>query len=59
MNVADPLKLGIGLLLLLVAAVLFWYSRGSRGFNQKKQAAALAFAGGAFLIAVGLGLIQT
>ncbi|HKR25031.1 MAG TPA: hypothetical protein VJS15_07220 [Allosphingosinicella sp.] len=58
MTIVDPLKFGLGLALLLVAVGLFWFGRGSRGFNQKKQAAAMAFVGALLCFAIGLGLIQ-
>lgn len=58
MTVADPLRLAIGIVFVLLGIVMFVVSRGTKGFNQRRQAGALAIAGGAFFLVTGLGLVS-
>ena len=58
MTIVDTTKFGIGIAFVLVGAVLLWSARGGRGFNQKKQAGALALLAGAVFLAIGLGYLD-
>jgi NO-binding membrane sensor protein with MHYT domain len=58
MHIVDQTKLVIGVVFALVAIAIFVTSRRSRGFGQRKQAAALLLIGGVLLIATGLGYID-
>lgn len=58
MTVADPLRLAIGALFVLLGIGMLVVSRGTTGFNQRRQAATLALLGGGFFLATGLGLVR-
>jgi uncharacterized membrane protein len=58
MTFADPLRFFIGILFVLLGIGMLVVSRGTKGFNQRRQAAAISLAGGAFFLATGLGLIE-
>ena len=58
MTVVDSTKLAIGILFGIVGAGVLIFSRGTRGFNQRKQAGALLLVGAAVFIAVGLGYLD-
>lgn len=55
MQIVDTLRFVIGLVFLAIAAVMLVRARGTRGFNQGRQAGALFLAGGALFIAMGFG----
>ena len=57
MTVADPLRFAIGILFVLLGIGMYVVSRGTKGFNQRRQAGALAVAGGGFFLATRLGLV--
>ncbi|MDQ8756666.1 hypothetical protein RCO27_10515 [Sphingosinicella sp. LHD-64] len=58
MTVADPLRVAIGILFVLLGIGMLLVSHGTRGFNQRRQAAALALLGGGFFLVTGLGLVE-
>ena len=58
MTVADPLRLAIGALFVLLGIGMLVVSRGTKGFNQRRQAGTLALLGGCFFLATGLGLVE-
>ena len=58
MEIAEPIRFVAGLALLAVGVAFLWNARGTRGFNQHRQAAMVALAGGGLLVALGLGYIQ-
>jgi hypothetical protein len=57
MEIVEPVRFFAGLALLLVGVALLWQARGTRGFNQKKQAGVMALGAAAILGGLGLGLI--
>jgi len=57
MALADPLRFAIGIVFVLLGIVMFVVSRGTKGFNQRRQAGALAVVGGGFFLVTGLGLV--
>lgn len=58
MTIVDPIKLGMGVLLLLGGVALLWHAKGSRGFNQKKQAGVLMLLGALLFAAIGFGWLD-
>jgi predicted permease len=58
MEIVEPIRFFAGLALFLVGLLLLWQARGTRGFNQKKQAGVLALAAGVIVTAIGLGLFD-
>jgi cytochrome c biogenesis protein CcdA len=58
MEIVEPIRFGVGIVLLIVGAAFLWQARGTRGFGQKRQTGAVMLAGGALLVALGLGLID-
>jgi hypothetical protein len=55
MHIVDTLKFVIGLVFLAIAAAMLVRARGTRGFNQSRQAGALFLVGGIVFIAIGFG----
>ena len=58
MEIVDTTKFAIGLVFALVGAAVLILSRGTPGFNQRKQAGALMIVGALVFLGVGLGLID-
>ena len=58
MEIVDTTKFAIGIAFALVGAAVLVLSRGSRGFDQRRQAGALLLVGAVVFIGVGLGLID-
>ena len=58
MEIVDQTKFVIGLVFALAGVAMLVLARGSRGFNQRKQAGALFLVAAAVFVAVGLGLID-
>jgi hypothetical protein len=58
MAIVDGTKFGIGILFLVVGLGILVLSRGTRGFDQRKQAGALFLVGAAVFISVGLGWLE-
>jgi drug/metabolite transporter (DMT)-like permease len=55
MEIVNPLKFVVGLVFLAIAVVMLVRARGTRGFNQNRQAGVLFLLGGAFFVAMGFG----
>lgn len=55
MHIVDTLKFAIGIACLVIGLGILVYVRGSRGFNQSRQTAALLLIGGAIFVAIGFG----
>ena len=58
MEIVEPIRFIAGLALLAIGLLMLWQARGTRGFNQHRQAGMVALAGGGLLVALGLGYIQ-
>jgi len=58
MEIVEPIRFIAGLALLVVALLVLWNARDTRGFNQHRQAGTVALAGGGLLVALGLGYVQ-
>ena len=58
MTIVDTTKFAIGIVMLLVGAAILFRTRGTRGFNQMKQAGALMLAASVFFVAIGLGYLD-
>jgi drug/metabolite transporter (DMT)-like permease len=58
MEIVDTVKFAIGIVFALAGIGLLVVSRGTRGFNQRKQAGALLLVGAAVFVAIGLGLLD-
>jgi drug/metabolite transporter (DMT)-like permease len=55
MHIVDTLKFCIGIAFLLIGVVMLVRGRGTRGFNQSRQAGALFLIGGIVFLAIGFG----
>ena len=58
MEIVDQTKLLIGLVFALAGVAMLVLARGSRGFNQRKQAGALFLVAASVFVAVGLGWLD-
>jgi hypothetical protein len=58
MTIVDTTKFVIGILFALMGLAVLFASRGSRGFNQRRQAGALFLVGAMVFVCVGLGVID-
>ena len=58
MTIVDETKLYLGIAFALVGIAVLVLSRGTRGFNQRRQAGALFLAGAAAFVAIGLGYLD-
>ena len=58
MNIVDMTKFVIGIAFAITGIVLLVSTRGTRGFNQRRQAGALLLIGAAVFVAVGLGWLD-
>ena len=58
MEIVEPVRFVIGLVFGVVGAAVLVLARGSRGFNQRRQAGAMFLVAAAVFVAVGLGLID-
>jgi|GEM_PF-3241171 len=58
MEIAEPIRFAAGIVFLAIGVAMLWKGRGTRGFSQPRQAGLVALAGGAVLIALGLGLFS-
>lgn len=58
MEIVDRTKLIIGVLFALVGVALLFIQRGSRGFNQQRQAGALLLVGAVVFCTIGLGYLD-
>jgi hypothetical protein len=55
MQIVDTLRFAIGIVFLAIAVFMLVRTRGTRGFNQGRQAAALFLIGGVIFVAIGFG----
>jgi hypothetical protein len=55
MEIVSPVRLGVGIALLVVALVLVPRALKERGFGKMRQGAAICLIGGALFIAAGFG----
>jgi drug/metabolite transporter (DMT)-like permease len=58
MEIVDSTKFAIGIVFAVLGVVVLVLARGTRGFNQRKQAGALFLVGSAVFLAIGLGLVD-
>ena len=58
MEIVDTTKFAIGIAFAVIGLAVLVLSRGSRGFDQRRQAGALLLVGAAVFAGVGLGLID-
>lgn len=58
MEIVDTTKFVIGIVFAIVGIAVLVLSRGSRGFDQRRQAGALLLVGSVVFAGVGLGLID-
>lgn len=58
MEIVDNIKFGIGVVFALIGVAVLFTSRGSRGFNERRQAGALFLVGSLVFGAVGLGYLD-
>ena len=58
MGVVDQTKLIVGIVFALVGVALLVIQRGSRGFNQQRQAGAMLLVGAVVFCGIGLGYIN-
>lgn len=58
MTVVDTTKFVIGIVFALIAVAILVQSRGSRGFNQRRQAGALFLVAAVVFLALGLGQLH-
>jgi hypothetical protein len=58
MAVVDTTKFVIGLVFFAAAAAMFLRARGTRGFGQARQAAAMFLLAGIVLVGIGMGTIR-
>ena len=58
MEIVDQTKFAIGIVFALAGPAMLFLARGSRGFNQRKQAGVLFLVAAAVFVALGLGLID-
>jgi drug/metabolite transporter (DMT)-like permease len=58
MTIVDTTKFAIGILFALIGAAVLFASRGTRGFNQRRQAGILFLIAAVVFVAVGAGLID-
>jgi hypothetical protein len=56
MHIVEKLKFAVGIVSLLIAIVVLWRARGTRGFNQTRQVGALLLLAGIIFVAIGFGL---
>ncbi|HEX8639570.1 MAG TPA: hypothetical protein VF704_00270 [Allosphingosinicella sp.] len=57
MEIVDATRFVIGIAFAVAGAGVLIVARGSRGFNQRRQAGVLFLVGSVVFVAVGLGLI--
>ena len=55
MEIVDATKFAIGIAFALAGIAVFVVTRGSRGFDQRKQAGAMFILAAAIFVAIGLG----
>ena len=58
MTIVDQTKFGIGIVFALLGVGILIFSRGQRGFGQRKQAGVLFLIGSVVFVAVGLGYLD-
>jgi len=58
MQIVDTVKFAIGIAFLAIGIVVLLRARGTRGFNQTRQAGTLFLIGGAVFVAIGLGYLN-
>lgn len=58
MEIVDTTKFAIGIAFLVVGAAVLVRARGTRGFNQTKQAGILFLIAAIVFVAIGLGLVD-
>ena len=59
MHIVSMTRFVIGIVFLVLAIVLFFRTRGERGFGQMRQAALLSLIGAGYFAAVGLGYLES
>ena len=58
MTIVDSTKFIIGIVFAVIGIAVLVSARGTRGFNQRKQAGALFLIGAIVFLAVGLGWLD-
>ena len=58
MTIVDTTKFAIGIVFAVVGVIVLFLARGTRGFNQRKQAGAMFLIAAAVFVAVGLDLLD-
>jgi hypothetical protein len=58
MHIVDTVKFAIGIAFLAIGIVVLVRARGTRGFNQTRQAGMLFLIGAAVFVAIGLGFLN-
>ena len=58
MEIVDQTKFAIGIGAALIGLAILFFSRGSRGFERRRQTGALFLIAAAVFVARGLGLID-
>ena len=58
MEIVDATKFAIGIAFAVIGAAILVLSRGSRGFDQRRQAGALLLVGAVVFVLVGLGVLD-
>ncbi|HVQ09336.1 MAG TPA: hypothetical protein VMS43_12965 [Allosphingosinicella sp.] len=56
MHIVDTTKFVIGIAFFLIGLVMLVRAKGTRGFNQSRQAGAILLVGAAIFVAIGFGL---
>ena len=58
MQIVDTVKFAIGIAFFAIGIVVLVRARGTRGFNQTRQAGILFLIGAAVFVAIGLGYLN-
>ena len=56
--IVDQTKLILGIVFAIVGLAILLLSRGTRGFNQRRQAGALFLVASVVFVAIGLGYLD-
>jgi hypothetical protein len=56
MHIVDTTKFAIGIAFLAIGLIVLFLARGTRGFNQTRQAGALFLVGAIVFVGIGIGL---
>jgi hypothetical protein len=58
MHIVDTVKFVIGIVFLIVGIAVLVRARGTRGFNQTRQAGVMFLVAAAIFVAIGLGYLN-